>query len=404
MDHNSMANESRSGKRWIAIGALILLLLTLAIIFSRRTTEEVSTSGHVNIPPRVIEPSRLDAGIESAKTHSTSNLSNHVETTENAGVITDDLCGVSPQDQIRKVNETIEQHVARLTDHVIDRWKRTLLESTDARSRAVGFALSDANRHPDPFNSSTPDTLSSNSLVLMAIESNDPAIYALALGHCNSGLMEMTVGPCKGLSIEHWAQIDPDNAVPWMWIASRADSRGNQRLVNEAFGRAASASRMQSYSELLVELALDALPQDIKPLEKAAAGTDIVVSAGGPGVSIRLIDICSGSALQTSQRKEQCSSIADMVATQGATTIEVALAAELGKRLGWPEEKWTALKQESDIHRKVVNGYFPSSNPESRQEFRCEKLLRYDHFIDQLAVNKGNWRAAMKAVTEAPAQ
>jgi hypothetical protein len=186
------------------------------------------------------------------------------------------LCGVSGPDQLRNDRETVDQHVARVTDETEGRWKAALLESGDPKRRAVGLALVNAKPSPDSWTYTAPDTPSNNDLVLLAMETNDPAIYALALGQCGEDNLDMAVGPCRGLSLEHWAQIDPDNAVPWMWIASRADRAGNHVQADEALGRAANASRLDSYVGAMSALALAALPPEVAPLEKAVAGADLI--------------------------------------------------------------------------------------------------------------------------------
>jgi hypothetical protein len=75
------------------------------------------------------------------------------------------------------------------------------------------------------------------------------------------------------------------------------------------------------------------------------------------------------------------------------------LAAMLSKRLGWPDDKSNALKKEFDSYRAALSYPWNKANPV--QGFGCEKVLRYDSFIDQLAAHGGSRRAAMRATIEA---
>jgi len=316
--------------------------------------------------------------------------------------VTDDLCGVSGSDQLRNDRETIEQHVARVTAKTVGRWRTALLRSADRRQRAIGLALGNAGRAADSRPYATPGTPANNNLVLLALETNDPAIYALALGQCSENNVDMPAGPCRRLSLEHWAKIDPDNAVAWMWIASRDDKSGDPVRTDEAFSEAAEASRLDSYVGAMKALALGALPPKVTPLEKAVAGADLISISGLVTPVALVTTLCSEQALQVVTRKQQCSSVTNVLATQGTSMTEVAMAAILGKRLGWPQDKWITLRKESDYYRQAPS--YPWSKADSSAGFRCRTVLRYDYFIDQLAAHGGSERAAMKATIEASRQ
>jgi hypothetical protein len=184
-----------------------------------------------------------------------------------------------------------------------------------------------------------------------------------------------------------------------MWIASRADKTGGPVRTDEALSRAAKASRLDSYIGAMRALALNALPPKVTPLEKAVAGADLISISGLVAPVALVTALCSEQALQVATRKQQCSSLTNVLATQGTSMTEVAMAAILGERLGWPEDKWIALRKESDSYRLAPS--YPWSKADSGAGFRCEKVLRYDYFIDQLAAHGGSERAAMKATIEA---
>jgi hypothetical protein len=80
--------------------------------------------------------------------------------------------------------------------------------------------------------------------------------------------------------------------------------------------------------------------------------------------------------------------------------MEVTMAAILGKRLGWPGDTLIALQKESDSYQHALSYPWSKGYPGGRG-FRCDKVLSYDYFIDQLAAHGGSERAAIKAI-EAP--
>lgn len=391
-------SESRRRWRWIVLVGLIVFALFVAFVVGRRTPKEQSARPSASAPLK-LDTRRLDSRDESAPKHPDPGPGPRRPPAGRR--VTDNLCGMSESDQVRNDGETVEQHVARVTEKTIGGWRTALLESGDLRQRAVGLALGNAKPISGSLTFAAPDSAAKNDLVLLAIETNDPAIYALALGQCGENNLTMAVGPCQGLSLEHWAQIDPDNAVPWMWLASRADSMVDRVRADEALSRAANASRLDSYVGAMSALALGALPPQVAPLEKAVAGADLISISRLVTPVALVANLCSEQALQVAARKQQCSSIANLLATQGSSIFEVVMAAILGKRLGWPEEKWMPLQKESDSYRHAP--VYPWSSAESGDRgFRCPKVLKYDYFIDQLAAHGGSERAAMKATIEAP--
>jgi len=324
----------------------------------------------------------------------------------------DELCGVEGQDRARAGHETIEQHVERLTQHAIDRWRSALAASGDPRRQAIGLALTNAvpggpvitDEELVPGNEPSKDTPANNNLVLLAVETGDPTIYSLALGLCKNTLTDdMASGPCAGLSWEHWASIDPDNGMPWLWIAAKAEQSGEQQAVENALAKASTAARIESYGSTVNGLALGALPGDAAPLEKAVAGADVWYTLH-VGVPLELVSLCAASAIQQPVRKQQCSAIATILAKAGPTYMDLAIASHLADRLGFPEETRAALKAERQNGRAALNGLFPWQNSNNGSVFRCDVVLAFDRFIDALRANGGNERAALRAVMQARQQ
>lgn len=378
--------------RWAAVIAL-LALLTLLLTARRAPPRQTADT----IPSRTFV---VGANLESA--YSRVNIvAQHAEVRPSRAVIVDELCGMKGPDLRRAADETIGQHVVRVTRAVISGWTSSLVASDDPRRQAIGFALENA--HPGAPGDRGKDTPVSNNLVLLAIETNDPVIYELALGQC--GDLDQTSGPCQALSLEHWASIDPDNAVPWLWIADKASSTGDQQGAERALAKASMASRFDEYTSTVSTIALSALPRDIAPLDKAVAGSDVVSSLlfGAPPP----LRTCSGAAVQQPLRKQQCTVIADDFADKGSGALDAVFAWNLGRGLGFPADRLAKLETEARNDSTALAAHNPWTYTDDgsgyalrSSNFRCNTVLGYDEFVDALQAADGNWRAALAAVAQ----
>jgi len=231
------------------------------------------------------------------------------------------------------------------------------------------------------------------------METDDPAIYALAIRQCWDDDYGMAPGPCEGLSWEHWANIDPDNAIPWLWIAAKAERASDQQGVEAALAKAASAAGIEEYGTPLSALAIEALPGDVPPLEKAVAGAEVISAVPG-GAPIAILALCSETSTQQPVRKEQCSNIAKALAKQGSTVIDLVLASRLADQLGFPQDTRAALSTAAKKARATMTRSipYPWSDLSGGSGFRCATLLGYDAFIDAVRAARGNELAALDAV------
>lgn len=95
-------------------------------------------------------------------------------------------------------------------------------------------------------------------LVGQAVDSSNPAIYATAFDACH--ILNVDPSPsCQRISTQRWAQIDSDNATPWLRLLDEAAARDDTASANEAFYRASIASSVRSGGESLLLYAEPAL-------------------------------------------------------------------------------------------------------------------------------------------------
>jgi hypothetical protein len=378
--------------RWaalaIALLALLILLLTARRAPPKQITEAIPARNFVvSRVPRVYAPLHTVA----RRAHAPS------------AALVDELCGMKGSNLRRAAGETIGQHVMRVTRTVISGWTSALVASQDPRRQAIGLALQNA--HPGAPGRGPNDNSVTNNLVLLAVETSDPVIYALALSQCRD--LEEASGPCQALSWEHWADIDPDNAVPWLGIAAEASSSGDQQSVDHALAKAAMASRFDEYASTVSQIALSALPRDITPLDKAVAGSDVMLNliAGSPPTMDITATLCGDTAVQQPERRRQCALIANDLADKGSTYRDVVVASILAKRLGFPTARQTELEREARNDTRAFIAHNPwtytdegSGYTLGSNNFRCNTVLGYDELVDAAQAAGGNWRAALAAV------
>ncbi len=62
-------------------------------------------------------------------------------------------------------------------------------------------------------------------------------------------MLSLADGACRQLSLQRWARMDPDNAVPWLSLAGKARGRHDSAAEADAFSHAATAHKSDSYSD-----------------------------------------------------------------------------------------------------------------------------------------------------------
>jgi hypothetical protein len=379
--------------RWAALAIALLALLILFLTARRAPPKQITEA----IPARNFVVSRVPRAYAPLPT-----VARHAEAHAPKAALVDELCGVKGSNLRRVAGETIGQHVMRVTRAAISGWTSALVASADPRREAIGLALENA--HPGAPGRGPNDNSVTDNLVLLAVESSDPVIYALALSQCRD--LEEASGSCQALSWEHWADIDPDNAVPWLGIAAEASSSGDQQSVDHALAKAAMASRFDEYASTINQIALSALPRDITPLDKAVAGSDVMLNliTGSPPTMGITATLCTDTAVQQPERRRQCTLIANDLADKGSTYFDVLVASILAKRLRFPTARQTELEREARNDARAFTAHNPwtytnegSGFRLGSNNFRCNTVLGYDGLVDAVQAADGNMRAALAA-------
>jgi len=190
-------------------------------------------------------------------------------------------------------------------------------------------------------------------LVALAVGAGDPGVYAMALEACGAYSTPQG-GTCQQLSVSAWARLDPDNAMPWMLMAGKAQARNDTAAATQYFERAAEAKKIDSYYESLFAWSESELPNDVSALGRWYLTTQSL------GVAATLVPpyapamrYCSGTALEDDQIRERCATVAELMVSSGTTVLEYAMGVSLGARTGWSPARVSELTEQLDAWMQV---------------------------------------------------
>lgn len=185
--------------------------------------------------------------------------------------------------------------------------------------------------------------------VLVAKSSRDAQAYHLALAACGYGEQSAAPGSCHGIDALEWAQRDPEDARPWMTLASRAlwkkDVTAAKTALEEALSRPKLsgaepfiAVTMRNSAAVVTDRAsLGLLAVEVMG-RQAAMG---VWNVAGP-----LNRYCSVEGLKDGQRQALCQQLSRKVLDAADTFLEAKVAQKIAERTGVPAEqqKYTAAR------------------------------------------------------------
>lgn len=295
-----------------------------------------------------------------------------------------------------------------------------LIRSTNARQQALGLMLQStgamSSRHTD-------DPAALNALARMAATSSDPLVYALALRSCGKFRVNSS-DDCLEISERGWAQIDPNNAVPWLDLATEASERHDAAAEAEELHQAAGASYLESDTDSLLAVAEPAMPPGLTPLEEYYVDVRLLgFQSALPLPYIRATRECSSLGDGTADVLKDCSALAELMVASGRTLIDFGLGVQLAERLSWPAQRIVDLRRERSALRMVeMGGPRDLSSPLScREEVReMERARRWSASgelpalrtelqssgvsAEDLATQYEQWEASAASTVKAAAQ
>jgi hypothetical protein len=257
-------------------------------------------------------------------------------------------------------------------------WLSALRNSDDYRARAAGLYLEGIFDRGEP--QKDPEA-AREELVQLALETREPAVFALAIANCSKGVQDFTPGACPLLTLDQWTRADPDNAVPWLQLAAEARIENNSLAEAAAFAHAARAHRYESYNWSMFEFARAAMPADITAAEQWFLTEQIVgVEAAMPMPYITEFRYCSREAVSDATVLRECNAVADLLVNQSKTLLEFSLGKSLAARIGWPEEITDGLTQQFQASMQALNQMTPS-DPDD--QWSCDSVARGNAYMSE---------------------
>lgn len=225
-------------------------------------------------------------------------------------------------------------------------------------------------------------------LARLAVGSQDPVVYGLALHACKSWNRAET-GSCSLLSNAQWARLEPDNLQPWLELAAEAAAQDDEQAEDHAMNQAARASRSDEHASLLPALVTQALGQaPAMPPSAAEVPAPALQRALALNLARGIQDgwlltrshhadsYCSAEAVAAnSARQNTCNAVAATLASRGSSLADLASAAAIGRQLGWPEARLLPLMQEQQAMVQLAESAGESAA--SALDFSCERLARH---------------------------
>jgi hypothetical protein len=278
-------------------------------------------------------------------------------------------------------SSAVAQYVGALTQGAGVRWLSALQDSGDLRARVAGLLLEGKITGGGPIVPPTEQTR--DAVVQLAVGVDDPAVYAMAVSMCgiDRGIPADTA--CQQISLQRWAQIDADNAVPWLLLAGKAQEGHDSAAAANAFRQATKAHQYDAYNDSLYSFAEPEMPPDATPLERSYLATEVIGvestlrSPYGPTTRR-----CSADAVQDPDIRQQCNALAELLVNHGTSLIDFSVGRNIGARVGWPKERVDGLALEQYALTQAIIEVTPSDNDNL---WTCDSVRRLNAYMVQRA-------------------
>jgi hypothetical protein len=191
---------------------------------------------------------------------------------------------------------------------------------------------------------------SQQALVRLATTTSDADAYALAMSSCRRSPGESPIGNCALLSAAQWARIEPDNAVPWLYLAAEAVRRRDASGLDAALYRASQAQYSDRHQDLIPALVasdeMTALPPPIQ-VDLTIMLLGIQATSPAPGLFL-FLPYCGLDGPIDANRTQICGDLAAMLIERGRSEIDGHFGTRIGEQLGWAAPRLAALRDAAE--------------------------------------------------------
>ena len=191
-------------------------------------------------------------------------------------------------------------------------------------------------------------------LVRLAVASQDPLVYAIALEGCNSWTGREAAS-CALLSASQLVRLDPEDAQPWLDLAAQAQAQHDPDAEFEAMRHAATARRSGSHQGFMASLVDRALGARSRTAQRTFAASESwrIQQSWSPSNTKQAQLFCAADKLDL-DRRDLCEAIAATLAYRGTSVSDLGIGLTIGRSLGWSTVQLEPLQQEYDALSEVV--------------------------------------------------
>jgi len=221
-----------------------------------------------------------------------------------------------------------------------------------------------------------------DAVVKSASGTRDPRLYALALQACGTAFGNAFGGrswaACSLLSVARWAELEPDNGVPWLLVALRANDAAAR---DQAVYHASTAKRFDAYfPNFAGMLQWPEIRAEAPQIRWAIADELFAMELGRPVLSYGpFLQFCNYPAVADATRIGTCGDLANLLLTQDRTLMGFGTAVRLAQSADWPRDKVDALRDEKEAVYKAAQGGVAAQKP-SKAVSDCEDLARLERW------------------------
>ena len=181
----------------------------------------------------------------------------------------------------------------------------------------------------------------------VAARSPDAAAHRLALSGCaRVGALDAAPS-CRALSAQAWAQLDPEDALPWFQLMGAAVERRDDAAATQALEQALQRSRRSPSRALLRAVTpVLAVVEDREALGLAVVeviGMEAALPDAGPWGQVRY---CSAEAVKDGSRRARCERLVRWQFAHADSLLDAMVAVAIADRVGLPADQRPFTRQQ----------------------------------------------------------
>jgi hypothetical protein len=264
-----------------------------------------------------------------------------------------EICGIGKVPDDDDGRAEARESINRKLERARKRWLTAMLQSSDPRVRATGLLFESRFTMTEDWLTKVPPEKTVNSLVAIALSSQDPMIYAMAVYACAPVFGPAAGGECDQITAKAWADMDQDNAAAWSAAAREARRAKDKIAENADYSNAAKATRVDNYVQSFSIIAEPMQPSDLGPLEQYRLSYDFNNLANT--LSRPLFGIYAPRcAAADAAVQSECRDMAALLLSKGTTVQDYSEGTAIAAQSGWPKERLAALKEKGDALQTLL--------------------------------------------------